>query len=212
VTPDHFEATFVLSIDRATAWTRLTEHPIESPSGADRYWLPGFDSAVTATEQESGTELRVTKDDEPCAGTDIVVTLDVTDTGTRITVVQSRFGDWMPPLYDTMAVGWRHIVADLQTYLCTGAHARRHFRPWFDLGADVTATAGGLRISNVRADTLAHRLGLHDDDLLVVLAGAPVSGHDDLVTVLRVLDHRPGEIEAEWVRDGSVRTAVASTA
>jgi len=45
-----------------------------------------------------------------------------------------------------------------------------------------------------------------------VLAGAPVSGHDDLVTVLRVLDHRPGEIEAEWVRDGSVRTAVASTA
>jgi hypothetical protein len=206
---DHFEATFVLRIDRSVAWERLTEHPLEVAAERDRYWLPGFDSTVTVTEQDPGKQLRVTKDDEPCAGTEIVVTLSDSDTGTSITVVQSRFGDWMPPRYDMIAVGWRHIVADLQTYLCTGVHAGRHFRPWGDLGADVTPTAGGLRINGLRSDTLADRLGLRDDDLLVVLGGAPVSSHDDLITVLRVLDARPGEVQAEWVRDG---TAVAGVA
>jgi hypothetical protein len=210
MTTDRFEATFVLAIDRATAWKRLTEHPVDSPSGDARYWLPGFDSSATVTEQVEGTELRVTKDDEPCAGTDIVVTLTDADTGTRITVVQSRFGDWMPPHYDMLAVGWRHIVADLETYLSTGAHASRHLRPWGDLGAEVIPTAGGLHVAGVRPGTLADRIGLRDDDLLVVLAGAPVSGYDDLVTVLRVLDGRAGEVGAEWVRDGVVRKAVAS--
>ena len=120
MTPDRFEATFVLGIDRNGAWARLTEHPIDSPDDEKRYWLPGFDSAATVIEEEVGSHLRLTKDDEPCAGTYVVVTLSDDETGTRITVVQSGFGDWMPPLYDMMAVGWRHIVADLQTYLSTG--------------------------------------------------------------------------------------------
>jgi hypothetical protein len=208
---DHFEATFTLGIDRETAWARLTEHPVGSPGSEERYWVPGFDAFATVTERDAGTRLRLTKDDEPCAGTDIVVTLTDTETGTRITVVQSRFGDWMPSLYDMMAAGWRNIVADLQTSLSTGAHPGRHFRPWGDLGADITPAAGGLRIDSVRTDTLADRLGLHRDDLLVVLAGAPVSCHDDLVTVLRVLDGRPGAVEAEWVREGALQTAVAYT-
>ena len=205
---DHFEATFVLGIERDAAWARLTEHPLESDAN-DRYWLPGFDSPATVTEQEPGTRLRLTKDSEPCAGTDIVVTLEEAGTGTRITVVQSRFGDWLPRLYDAMSVGWRHIVADFQIYLCTGVHARRHLRPWGDLGADIAPIAGGLRITNVRADTLADRLGLRDDDLLVALAGAPLACHDDLLTVLRVLGTLPGKIEAEWVRDGTLQTASA---
>ena len=51
-------------------------------------------------------------------------------------------------------------------------------------------------------------LGLRDDDLLVVLAGAPVSTYDDLVTVLRVLGTLPGEVRAEWVRDGVLQTSL----
>lgn len=109
MTPDHFEASFVVSLDRDTVWKRLTEHPIDAADGSERYWLPGFDSAATVTEEDAGKRLRLTKDD---------------------------------------------------------------------------ATSGGLRLSGVRRDSLAQRLGLHDDDLLVVLAGAPVSNHDDLVTVL----------------------------
>ena len=62
----------------------------------------------------------------------------------------------------------------------------------------------------MRSDTLADRLGFHDDDLLVVLAGAPVSTHDDLLTVLRVISGQIEGVEAEWVRDGAVHKAVAS--
>ena len=57
-----------------------------------------------------------------------------------------------------MAVGWRHIVSDLETYLATGAHARRHLRGWGDLGASVVAADGGLRIVRVRPESLADRL------------------------------------------------------
>ena len=206
---DHFEATFTLGIDRTTAWRRLTEHPVDATDATDatdRCWLPGFDAAATITDRDDGTQLRLTKDDEPCKGTDIVVTLTDAEDGTRITVVQSGFGDWLPARYDLMAIGWRHIVADLQTYLATGVHARRHLRPWGDLGARATPGDGGLRISGVRAGSLAGRLGLEDGDLLVVLAGAPVACHDDLVTVLRVLQDHPGPIAAEWVRGRALVT------
>ena len=126
--PDRFEATFVLSIDRGAAWKRLTEHPAESTGDERRYWLPGFDAAATVIEEKPEAQLRVTKDEQPCAGTEIVVTLTDNEAGTQITVVQSRFGDWLPAHYEMMAVGWRHIVADLHAYLATGAHAARHLR------------------------------------------------------------------------------------
>jgi hypothetical protein len=197
--PDRFEATFVLAVDRQTAWRRLAHQP-------DR-WLPGFDAAVTVVEAAEGERLHVTKDEEPCAGTEIAVTLEDADTGTRVTVVQWGFGQDLAARYDMMAIGWRHIVSDLQTYLATGAHARRHLRGWSDLGAAVDAADGGLRISSVRPGSLADRLGLQPGDLLVVLAGAPVSTADDLVTVLRVVRTLHGEVRAEWVRDGEVRKA-----
>jgi len=204
MTTDRFHASFRLRIDRDTAWHRLTADEAGSDVPA-HLWLPGFDSQVTVVDAAAPDRLRATKDDEPCAGTDIVVTLEDEDTGTRVHVTQSRFGDWLPTRYEIMSVGWRYIVADLQTYLATGVHARRHLRPWGDLGAQATAIDGGVSIDGVREGTLAHRLGLTSGDLLVTLAGAPVASLDDLVTVLRVLDAttRP---DAEWVRSGALMT------
>jgi uncharacterized protein YndB with AHSA1/START domain len=204
MTTDRFQASFRLRIDRDTAWHRLTAEEAGSDVPA-HLWLPGFDSQVTVVDAAAPDRLRATKDDEPCAGTDIVVTLEDEDTGTRVHVTQSRFGDWLPTRYEIMSVGWRYIVADLQTYLATGVHARRHLRPWGDLGAEATAIDGGVSIDGVREGTLAHRLGLTSGDLLVTLAGAPVASLDDLVTVLRVLDvtTRP---DAEWVRSGALMT------
>jgi hypothetical protein len=199
---DRFEATFVLAVDRQTAWRRLAHQP-------DR-WLPGFDAAVTVLDETDGERLHVTKDDEPCAGTEIVVALEDADRGTRVTVVQWGFGPAVAARYDLMEIGWRHIVSDLQTYLATGAHARRHRRGWGDLGAAADPADGGLRISSVHPGSLADRLGLQPGDLLVVLAGAPVSTADDLVTVLRVLRNLHGEVRAEWVRDGEVQTATVT--
>jgi Activator of Hsp90 ATPase homolog 1-like protein len=204
MTKDRFHASFRLRIDRDTAWRRLTANA--GPDEAAQLWLPGFDSQVTVVEATAPDRLRATKDDEPCAGTDIVVTLEDADTGTRVHVTQSRFGDWLPERYEVMSVGWRYIVADLHTYLATGVHARRHLRRWGDLGAEATAVDGGVAIDRVREGTLAQRLGLADGDLLVTLGGAPVASLDDLVTVLRVLDAaaRP---DAEWIRAGELMTA-----
>lgn len=210
MTTDRFEATFVLQVDRDTAWKRLTEHPLESGDTSDAFWLPGFDTRASVTDRSDGEALTVVKDDEPCAGTTIMVTLSDAETGTQITVTQSGFGDWLPASYAFMAVGWRHIVADLQAYLATGVHARRHLRGWGDLGAGVTAAPGGLQIERVRPDSLADRLGLRQGDVLVVLANAPVSTHDDLVTVLRVLLEVSEPISAEWIRDGELQSATAA--
>jgi len=196
-----FEATFTVRVSRRVAWQRLTATP--AGEGGEHLWLPGFDSSVTVDEAEPSSRLRATKDDEPCAGTEIIVTLEDADTGTRIRVVQSRFGEWLASRREMMSVGWRSIVADLQTYLATGIHAGRFLRPWGDLGADATSVDGGLLIARVRPDGLASRLGLADGDLLVMLAGAPLVSLDDLVTVLRVCDPvAPGE--AVWIRSGSL--------
>jgi hypothetical protein len=200
--PDGFEATFRLRIDPAHAWRRLTDNP--SNAGPGHVWLPGFDSLVTIITADAPKRFRATKDDEPCAGTDIVVTLEDDDTGTRVHVVQSGFGDWLPARYDFMAIGWRFIVADLQAYLATGVHARRHLRRWGDLGAECTADDGGIRVGTVRESGLAGAIGLAEGDLLVSLAGAPVASLDDLVTVLRVTGAAP---EAEWIREGSLMRA-----
>ena len=196
MTADHFEATFRVRVDRAAAWQRLTENRTDD----DHLWLPGFDSQVTVADEDPLTSLHVTKDNEPCAGTDIVISLEDADTGTHVRVVQSRFGDWLPARYEMMSVGWRSIVADLHTYLATGVHARRHLRAWPDFGAEANAADGGIMITRVRPGGTADQLGLIDGDLLVSVAGAPVSSLDDLTTVLRVIT--PTYYRAEWVRSG----------
>jgi hypothetical protein len=202
MTPDGFEATFRLRIDREAAWRRLTENATSSDEG-EHVWLPGFDSQATIVAADPPGRLHASKDDEPCAGTDIVVTLEDDAIGVRIHVVQSRFGAWLPEHYEMMSVGWRYIVADLQTYLATGVHARRHLRPWGDLGADATAIDGGVRVDRIREGGLASQLGLDDGDLLVTLAGAPIASLDDLVTVLRTLDAATTSA-TEWIRSGSL--------
>jgi len=206
--PDGFEATFRVQIERVAAWERLTADAAAVEPGA-QFPLAGFAANVTIVDAEPPGRLRVTKDDEPCAGTDIVVTLEDDATGTRIHVVQSRFGDWFAAARDMMAIGWRFIVADLQTYLATGADAHRHLRPWGDLGAEVAVVDGGIRVTRVREGTLAARLGLTDDDLLVTLGGAPVASLDDVVTILRVLGDGDHAVAAEWIRSGSLQSAPA---
>ncbi len=200
---ESFQATFRLRIDRPTAWQRLTANRLDPADGRDRLWLPGFDSTATVVDADPPTQLHATKDDEPCAGTDVIVTLTDDATGTRIRVVQSRFGDRLPAPRDLMDIGWRLIAADLHTYLATGVHPGRHLRPWGDLGATTTVLDGGLGLTDVRPGGLADRIGLVDGDLLVGLCGAPITSHTDLHSALRAID-ASSQPTAEWIRDGQL--------
>ena len=197
-----FEATFRIRLDREAVWERLT-----GKQNGDEIWMPGFDSAAVVRKAEPSERLRVVKKDPPCEGTDIVVTLVDGEHGTRVRVVQSGFGD-LPGGAELFALGWRRIVADLQTFLATGVHARRFLRAWGDFGADPLADDGGIRVRDIRPGGLADRLGITDGDLLITLADAPVTTVDELLTVLRVLDTTGDDHPAaEWIRGGRLLTS-----
>ena len=86
-----------------------------------RYLIAGFPAfgadhapgtLATELEVDPGRLLRVNKDEEPCAGTEIAIVLENADNGTRITVVQSGFGPWLTSVRDTFEAHWQQIVHD----------------------------------------------------------------------------------------------------
>ncbi|MDX2380484.1 MAG: hypothetical protein QNM02_12090 [Acidimicrobiia bacterium] len=215
---DRFDAQFRVGARLDRVWDRLTTFagtPYEGDPGdpgdlrADQLWLPGFDASATVLASEAPNRLVARKDHEPCGGTLIEFGLTDDGVGTAVDVSQAEFGDWLDPMYEIIGVGWRHIVADIEAYLALGVHPSRHVRPWGDLGAGMSPAAGGVLIGAVQPSGLADELGLVEDDVLVVLAGAPISSIDDLITVLRVLIRAEHSIDAEWIRDGVLMTAAA---
>ena len=154
------------------------------------------------------------KDHEPCGGTLIEFGLAADGAGTGgpstiVRVSQAEFGEWLDAMYEIIGVGWRHIVADIEAYLSFGVHPSRHVRPWGEIGADIAPAPGGVRIGTVHPGGLAADLQLVEGDVLVVLAGAPISSIDDLVTARRVLIRAEYSVDAEWIRDGVLMTGAA---
>ena len=92
---DDYETTFTLELAPTEIWEALTRRMVDRDGeGAEEkhYVLPGFPSFVpqegdgascTVLEEEAGRLLRVRKDDDPCKGTEIVVTLESTKTAHR---------------------------------------------------------------------------------------------------------------------------------
>jgi S1-C subfamily serine protease len=104
-------------------------------------------------------------------------------------------------------LGWRRIVADLHTFLATGVDPQRFMRSWGDFGAESVTDRGGIRVQDIRPGGLADRIGIVDGDLLITLAGAPITTVDELLTALRVLETTGNsEPAAEWVREGALHT------
>jgi hypothetical protein len=206
MTTDGFETTFEIKVDRGETWRRLMgERDAIGPG--DELWLPGFDARLIVDDVVPAASLRGIKDDEPCAGTSIVVVLEDDATGTRVRVVQSGFGDWFRSAEEMLAIGWRFIVADLQTYLTTGVHAQRHLRSWGNLGASVHADDGGVYVDDVHPDGVARRLGLRAGDLVVTFGDAPIASVDDLVTAVRAIGAHDELVCATWIRAGALVAA-----
>jgi hypothetical protein len=141
----------------------------------------------------------VRKVTEPCAGTEIVITLEHEGSGTKVTIVQSGFGAMWTFAADALEVGWRHIVADLALYLERGVHGSRHIRRWGNFGCVFRDTDFGLEVVSAMGDSFAQRVGLTAGDIVIAVAGAPVVTRAELESLMRVLPS--GEtVEVEWVR------------
>src|SRR5262245_60222882 len=114
---DGFEVTFVVSVPRAEVWKRLEEarpasDRLPAPE-AGQWWIPGVEGAADELDVEPETRLRARKASFPCEGTEIVVTMEDADTGTRITFVQHGFGPGFDAQRPWLETGWWAIRADL---------------------------------------------------------------------------------------------------
>lgn len=218
---DGFEATFVVDLAPDEVWEALTRRTTGGPSDSEgdlRYVLPGFPSfpplavagaSCTPLEIEPGRLLRVRKEHEPCAGTEIAVTLEQAKTGTRVTVVQSGFGPWLDRLRDTFNAHWLQIVADFRLFLERGLTVPGTV--WgASLGAQTRQTPVGLEIVAVEADGFGERAGLEAGDLLLSLRGIRIHDTQQLWTVL-ALSEMEGEAEVTWARGRTAMCARAPT-
>jgi hypothetical protein len=141
----------------------------------------------------------VRKDDEPCAGTEIAVTLESTKTGTRITVVQSGFGAFLDIVgRDTVFGHGDQIMKDFRLYLERGLSVPGTV--WGPgLGARIKQTPVGLEMVAVDPGGFAERLGLSTGDLLLTLGAIRVHDLQQLWTVL-ALTEVGSKLEVTWAR------------
>jgi hypothetical protein len=214
VRPDGFEATFVVSTPRNKAWELLREaEPVSDvlPRPEDgQWWIPAIEGAADELEVVAERELRVRKAHEPCAGTEIVITMEDDATGTRITIVQTGFGDGFAASRPWLAAGWYPILADFVTFFERGVALGRHVAMWWSVGCDVQETPEGLVVTSVHRDGYAARAGLERGDLIVQLAGAPVLSVRDLSILTRGPLRTGVEAKVRVLRGDQSHTATAT--
>jgi hypothetical protein len=210
--PTEFEVTFVVATDADGAWKALEGLQVGRVDGdarPRRWWLPGFESTGTEVVVEPARRLTVRKDASPCAGTLIALAFEHAGTGTRITVVQSGFEDaFLRGAGEAFWIAADQIAADLRLFFTAGVLGGRHGRPWAFLGCDATATPLGIELLAVQDGAWASRVGLVPGDVLLTLAGAPLTTLRDYVTVQRIV--APGDdLAATWARGGRHMGATA---
>ncbi len=213
---DGFEATFVVELDIDQVWEALASRTHEK-DGEVHYVMPGFPSfaplklagaSAAPVEIEPGRLLRVRKDDEPCAGTEIAVTLEAADTGTRVTIVQSGFGPWLEQLRDTFEAHWTQIVADFRLYIERGLTVPGTV--WgVSLGAQTKQTGSGLEIVAVDANGFGQSAGMQPGDLLLTLRGLRVHDTKQLWTILALTE--PGSSAETLLARGRERVQAKGT-
>ncbi len=186
---DGFEATFVVATPRAQAWEWLVSaRPAMEGVGEARdgqWWIPGVEAPADEIEVKDGELLRARKAVEPCKGTEIVITFEDGETGTRITFVQTGFGPSFGDARAWLTAGWHSILADVVVFFSRGKSIGRHMSPWYGIGCDVSETDEGLIVGNVREGTFADQAGLRNGDLILQLGGSPVVNIRDLSVVVR---------------------------
>ena len=202
-----FEAAFDVERPLHAVWQACRLPTNAEPPACRIPAFPSFDGkpgcAATVLSSEPQQHLRVRKDDEPCAGTEIEIRIGPATAGgwpTRVSVRQSGFAPWLLAAGDVAEVHWRHIVADLHLYLVHEVTVPATV--WGDFGAAVHQTAMGLELGDVTDGGIASRCGMEPGDLLLTVGPIRVHTIEQLWTVL-ALSRIDTETTVGWVRDGT---------
>jgi uncharacterized protein YndB with AHSA1/START domain len=220
-----FEKTFSLSVPVERAWQAFTD-----PKDLE-VWLTGKVEQADATpggrivwEGDDYGQLvwDITAADPPNslvfresgilpAESEVTVTFEQADTGTRITVTQAGFGDGEDWQYHLESAGhsWGQTLAALDLYLRTGVRYDRFFTFQSGLGMVTRDELAGPIVRTVDADSFAAKAGIAPGDIILKLGTAPVFSYADLWLFTR--EHAMGEeIEVTFVHDREIRTARAA--
>ena len=205
---DGFEVTFVVSTPREQAWTWLTEaRPAVEGLAEPRdgqWWIPGVEAPADELEVDAGTKLRARKAVQPCKGTEIVIVFEDEETGTRITFVQTGFGEGFATQRPWLDAGWHAIKHDLVVFFSRGASIGRHATWWSSIGCDVAEADEGLIVGSVQPGGFAEQAGLQTADLLLQVAGAPVVNVRELSVLLRGPLREGAEAKVRYLRGTEV--------
>jgi uncharacterized protein YndB with AHSA1/START domain len=138
------------------------------------------------------------------------LTFESIETGTRITLTRSGFGegeDWESAL-NAHILGTEDTLADAVLYLETGVAVPRHpsYRCW--VGFAGHRVPAGVQVHKVAPGAFAGKAGLQRGDLVVGVGGVAVFDLRDIFFFER--EHRPGELtEVAWIRDGQLLRSTA---
>jgi hypothetical protein len=210
---DGFQRSFVVDLDPQAVWDAIRRPPRADHDGRTRYNLPGFEADCLVVDSEAASLLRVIKDEEPCKGTEIVISLAHEGSGTRITVVQSGFGPWLPDVLEMFGYVWNMIVADLALYIETGIQIKTHLfqdgAPTVELGCKTADALSGLRVTDVDAGGFCQRAGIRQGDLLLKMGQVRLVHTLQLQSLLHMC--KPGDpVSVTWARSGALMNATSS--
>lgn len=209
----HTEHSFTTDAAPDHIWAELRrarDEELTASAKPAEWWLPGWTSHCTVLAQ-TDESLTVRKDDEPCAGTTILVEISHVESGSRIRIVQSGF----EPAFVAGAGEsfWTHadrIAVDFELFVRHGVLGGRAWRwPKVDLGFTAHDDGAVLMVDAVAPDSWAAGVGLAERDLLLVVAGASLYGPADLQTVQQTLE--PGtDVAVTYARGHELHRATAA--
>lgn len=221
-----FEKTFTLSVPVDKAWEGFTDPKLievwltSTVENADV--RPGGQIAFTPDEYgqlvwdivEVEPGRRLTYREGPGVlpvTTEVTVTFEEAEAGTRVTITQSGFGegvDWQAKI-DGVGLGWDQTLAALDLYLRTGVRLDRFFTFRSDLGFEADEVLAGPLVRTVADGSFAARAGIEPGDIVVRLGDAPIFSRADLWLFTR--EHAAGEeVEVAYARGGELRTGRAA--
>jgi uncharacterized protein YndB with AHSA1/START domain len=221
---DRIEKVFTVAVEPARAWQLFADgterakweastYDIDAVAGGAFRWTIGQHLGEGEVLESVPEQLLRQHEVNAHANSEVTVTFEAVESGTRITITHAGFGDgsWDDWLEGT-SNGWDQAIADLIAYLETGVAARRFVVPFDNFGLRLRETTAGLRVTEVSPGGVGHQAGLVSGDLLLTAGGAPVFAIGELWAVARLVG-RPGcDVELEWVHDSERRAGTGRVA